>query len=183
MGMSDAALPKRGDNYVLIGLPGCGKSTLGRKAAKKLGLKFYDTDELVIKALGTPITFAKLLNGYIHKETQALMKLSKKAKRSVIASGGSVLSFDYNIALLKRLGHILFIDRDPELLLASGKSRNSTATNNGGPLSLTSLNVKSHMDLQYADIADITVENHGDEDSGLANLISAIKSLERDARS
>jgi shikimate kinase len=183
MGMSDAALPKRGNNYVLIGLPGCGKSTLGRRAAEKLGLKFYDTDELVIKALGTPITFGRLLRGYSDKETQALMKLSKKAKRSVIASGGSVLSFDHNISILKRLGYILFIDRDSELLLASGKSRYSVTINNREPVSLNSLNIKSHMDLQYADIADITVENHGDEDDGLANLISAIKSLERDARS
>jgi shikimate kinase len=180
--MSDAERPKRGNNYVLIGLPGCGKSTLGRRAAKGLGLKFYDIDELVVKALGVPITFEKLLRGYTGKETQLLGELANKAKRSVIATGGSVLSFEHNIPILKRLGHILFIDRDPEILLASGTSRFSMKINDKEPVSLDTLNLKSHIDLQYADIADGTVENHGNEDDGLANLISAIKGLERGRR-
>ncbi|MDR1351881.1 MAG: hypothetical protein LBK05_01260 [Treponema sp.] len=176
--MSDAEYPKRGNNYVLIGLPGCGKSTLGQRAAEELGLDFYDTDKLIVEALGGSVSFLTLLNGYSAKETQLLGKLSDTAERSVIATGGSVLSFDYNILLLKLLGHILFIDRDPEILSASGKSRYFMKINDEEPVNLNTLNVKSHMDLQYADIADITVENHGDEDEGLANLISAIKGME-----
>jgi shikimate kinase len=179
MGTSNAGSPRRGNNYVLIGLPGCGKSTLGQRAADELGLDFYDTDKLIVEALGDSISFLTLLNGYTGKETQLLMELSDTAERSVIATGGSVLSFDHNIPILKRLGYILFIDRDPEILSASGKSRYVMKVNDEEPVSLDVLNVKSHMDLKYADIADITVENNGDEDAGLANLISAIKGLER----
>jgi shikimate kinase len=177
MGMSDAGYPKRGSNFVLIGLPGCGKTTLGRRAAEQLGLRFYDTDQLIVEALGNSLSFGALLFNYSGKETQLLVKLSKEATRSVIATGGSVLSLDHNIPLLKRLGHILFIDRNPELLLASGSSRFTVKIDDREPVNL---NVESHMDLQYADIADSTVENHGDEDAGLANLVSAIKALEHE---
>jgi shikimate kinase len=180
--MSDTKSQRRGNNYVLIGLPGCGKSTLGQRAAEKLGLEFYDIDTLVVEALGDNISFLTLLYGYCDKETQALMDLADKAERSVIATGGSVLSFDHNISILKRLGHILFIDRDPEILLVSGKSRYVMQVNDEAPVNLDTLTVKSHMDLNYADIADITVENHGSEDEGLANLISAIKDLERNTQ-
>jgi shikimate kinase len=179
MGMSNAGYPKRGSNFVLIGLPGCGKTTLGRRAAEQLGLCFYDTDQLIVKALGDSPSFGDLLRHYCDKETQLLIKLSRKATRSVIATGGSVLSFDHNIPLLKRLGHIFFIDRNPELLLASGSSRFTMKVDNREPVNLDILKVESHMDLNYADIADSRVENHGGEDAGLASLISAIKALKR----
>jgi shikimate kinase len=88
-----------------------------------LGLDFYDTDKLAVKALGNSLSFLTLLNCSTDKETQLLEELADTAERSVIATGGSVLSFDRNILILKRLGYILFIDRDPEILPASGRSR------------------------------------------------------------
>jgi shikimate kinase len=180
--MSSVGSSKRKNNYVLIGLPGCGKTTLGQRAAEELGLDFYDIDKLIVKALGDSALFLTLLTSYTGKETQLLKELSDTVERSVIATGGSVLSFDRNIPILKSLGHILFIDRDPKILLASNRSHYVMKVNGEEPVNLDTLNVKSHMDLQYADIADITVENNGDEDAGLANLISAIKGLERSAQ-
>ncbi|MDR1316376.1 MAG: hypothetical protein LBK13_05835 [Spirochaetales bacterium] len=179
--MSSEGTSRRGNNYVLIGLPGCGKSTLGRRAAEELGLDFYDTDKLVMKALGDSISFLTLLNGYTREETRALWELSETARRSVIATGGSVLSCDYHIPILRSLGHIFFIDRDPEILSVSGKSRYFVKVNDEEPVNLDVMNVKSHLDLNYADIADSTVENNGDENEGLASLVSAIKDLERGA--
>ncbi|MDR1107450.1 MAG: hypothetical protein LBL19_00260 [Spirochaetaceae bacterium] len=179
--MSNGGSSRRGNNYVLIGLPGCGKSTLGQRAAEELGLDFYDTDTLIVKALGNSISFLTLLNGYAGKETQVLEELAETAERSVIATGGSVLSFEHHIPLLKRLGHIFFLDRDPEILVASDRSRYFMKVNDEEPVSLDVLTVKSHSDLPYADIADTTVKNNGDENEGLANLLAAIKGLERGA--
>jgi shikimate kinase len=179
--MANAGYAKRGNNYVLIGLPNCGKTTLGQRAAKELGLKFYDMDKLIVKALGGSVSFLTLLNDYSDKERQVFEKLLNKAKRSVIATGGSVLSYDYNIPLLKRLGHIFFIDRDPEILLADPGDW-EIKHNNDEPVSLNTLLVKSHLDLDYAGIADTRVENNGDEDSGFANLVAAIQGLEGNSR-
>jgi shikimate kinase len=179
--ISDAGYPKRGNNYVLIGLPSCGKSTIGRRAAEELGLDFYDTAKIIVEALGDSLSFFGFSREYGDKETQVLLELLDKAERSVIATGGSVLSLDRNIPILKRLGYIFFIDRDPEILLAVCKSRYSVKIDDEDPIDLDTLTVKSHMDLNYADTADITVENHGTEDLGLANLISKIKDLERNA--
>jgi shikimate kinase len=176
MEMADADYARGGNNYVLIGLPNCGKTTLGQRAAKELGLKFYDMDQLIVKALGRSISFLTLWNGYSDKEGELLEKLSKKAKRSVIATGASVLSFNYNISLLKRLGHIFFIDRDPEILLADPGDW-EIKHNNDAPVSLNTMLVKSHLDLDYAGIADSRVENNGGEDEGLANLVAAIRGI------
>jgi shikimate kinase len=182
--MSNEGSSKRGNNYVLIGLPGCGKSTLGKRAAEELGLDFYDTDKLVVKALeGDSTSFLTLLHGYTREETRVLWELSETARRSVIATGASVVSFDYNILILRRLGHIFFIDRDPQILSASSKSRYVVKINDEEPINLAAMNVKSHLDLNYADIADSTVVNNGDENEGLANLVAAIKGLERGEQS
>jgi shikimate kinase len=122
------------------------------------------------------------MNGYPRAEMQALWELADTKERSVIATGGSVLSFDHNIPILKRLGHILFIDRYPEILSAPVRSRYVMQVNDEKPANLDTLNIESHLDLPYADVADITVGNHGDENEGIANLVSAIKGLERDAQ-
>jgi hypothetical protein len=95
----------------------------------------------------------------------------------VIATGASVLSFDYNIPLLKRLGHIFFIDRDSEILLADPGDW-EIKHNNDAPVSLNTMLVKSHLDLDYAGIADSRVENNGGEDEGFANLVAAIREQE-----
>jgi shikimate kinase len=177
MEVSDTDYSKRGNNYVLIGLPNCGKTTLGQRAAKELGLKFYDMDRLIMEALGHSASFLTILYGYSDIEAKLFEKLSKKAKRSVIATSGDILSFDRNVPLLKRLGHIFFIDRDPEILLADPGDW-EIKHNNDAPVSLNTLLVKSHLDLDYAGIADSRVENHGDEDEGLANLVAAIRGVE-----
>ena len=49
------------NNLILIGMMGCGKSTVGRLAAEQLGLAFADTDERIVKMLrasGKPVTLA-----------------------------------------------------------------------------------------------------------------------------
>jgi shikimate kinase len=186
-GMSDIERPFRGNNYVLIGLPSCGKSTLGRRAAEELGLDFYDTDKLIMASEDVPQSFFHFSDYVTRKETQLLMDLSDTAERSVIATGGSVLSLTRNIPILKRLGYIIFIDRDPEILLASEKasdiSRHFVMINGKERVSMEFMNITSHMDVRYADIADRRVENNGGEDDGLANLVSLIRVLDASASS
>jgi shikimate kinase len=107
--------------------------------------------------------------------------LEVAARHSVIATGGGVVAYDYTIPILKRLGYILFIDRDPEILSASGTSRYFAKSDNGKLISLDAINVTTHQGFNYSGIADITIKNDGDENEGLASLVSVIKALERGA--
>lgn len=77
-------------HLVLIGLPGAGKSTLGRLAAGVLGAAFYDTDELVVTAAGKPIAqvFADDGEAAFRKLERQAMALALAGPPRVIAAGG-----------------------------------------------------------------------------------------------
>ena len=75
----------------LIGLPGSGKSTLGKVLAAKLGWSFTDLDEFIIARAGIPIPeiFRQLSEeGFRQAERDALSELSAAPEKMVIATGG-----------------------------------------------------------------------------------------------
>ena len=92
------------DNYILIGMPSCGKSTLGRMLAKELGYEFLDTDEVIIRQNGCPlrdILDARGVDGFIDVEEAAVC--SVQATKTVIATGGSVVYSDKAMKHLKTI--------------------------------------------------------------------------------
>ena len=88
-------------NIVLIGMPGVGKSTVGVILAKLLGYRFIDTDIIIQekeKKLLRDIIAEKGAEGFIETENRIISRLN--AKRSVIATGGSVV---YGADAMKKL--------------------------------------------------------------------------------
>ena len=80
-------------NVAIIGMPGCGKSTIGRALAKTLGKTYVDLDEVIEKNTGMPIPdiFAREGEASFRKyESQAVAEISKQT-RQVIACGGGVI--------------------------------------------------------------------------------------------
>jgi shikimate kinase len=105
-------------NIVLIGLPGCGKTTIGRAAAESLSMSFYDVDEYIEEKEGKLIK-AIFLQGeaYFRKlESQAIEELSKKSS-SVIATGGGAVKVSSNMEILKDNSIIFFINRSVENII------------------------------------------------------------------
>lgn len=92
------------NNIFLIGLPGCGKTTIGKQYAKKTGKKFIDLDKYV--SLRENNTIAKLFEKgepFFRKiETEALKEIIKNFEDYVIATGGGVVETPENIDLLKK---------------------------------------------------------------------------------
>ena len=106
-------------NIVLTGMPGCGKSTLGKILAKRTGRPFFDTDNENVKAAGKPIPQIFEEDGEAHfrdLETQAIRTLSVRSG-VIIATGGGAVLRDENIDLLKQNGRIYFRDRPLRYLL------------------------------------------------------------------
>lgn len=101
---------------VLVGPMGAGKTTLGKKLAKKLGAKFADTDRLIGARHGS-ITRIFEKHGEDHfrsLETKALAKALSEF--DVVATGGGVVLREENRALLA--GHrVIFLDTDSESVL------------------------------------------------------------------
>ncbi len=100
-------------NIVLTGMPGSGKTTIGKVLAEKLGREFVDTDELIIKREGREITEIFATDGeaeFRKIESEIIQEVSLKNGMIIATGGGAVLSSD-NIRHLKHNGIIFFLDR------------------------------------------------------------------------
>lgn len=114
---SEICMLKPGENIVLIGMPGCGKSTLGVVLAKTLGYDFLDTD-LVISSLQRN-TLQKILDEqglerFLQYEEQA--GLSVNCERTVIATGGSMVFSEAAMEHLRANGRVVYLNVPPEEL-------------------------------------------------------------------
>ncbi len=99
-------------SIVLIGYMGSGKSTIGEKTARSLGIEFLDTDALIEAQEEMTISelFAQKGEAYFRqKETQVIQDLSKESKKMVLATGGGLPMKEENQALLKELGTVVYL--------------------------------------------------------------------------
>ncbi len=102
-------------NIVLIGMPGSGKTTLGKIIAEKLDRDFCDIDEHIEKAQNKKISeIFELGESEFRRIERDTVKEISQRKRAVIATGGGAVKFPENLYHLKKNGTIIFIDRDLE---------------------------------------------------------------------
>ncbi len=112
---------KSKENIVLTGMPGCGKSTIGRRVAKALGMSFVDSDDKITEKAGKciPDIFSEIgEKGFRDIESEVISELSS-LQNTVIATGGGAILRQENVAALKRNGKIYFLDRDIEFLVTT----------------------------------------------------------------
>ena len=108
---------------MLIGMPGCGKSTLGKCLAQKTGKTFVDMDSVIMEKAG--MTIPEIFDKYGEKhfrdiESEVAAELGKE-NRQVIATGGGVILRHENMKALSQNGRILFIKRPLEKLAKRGR--------------------------------------------------------------
>ena len=100
------------ENIVLIGMPGSGKSTIGKLLAGITGRAFTDTDTAIEKMTGkhpSEIIREKGEDAFRDIETQAVREVSKKSG-IVIATGGGIVKRSENIPLLRQNGRIFYLN-------------------------------------------------------------------------
>lgn len=98
---------------VLIGLPGSGKSTMGKELAGQLGFTFYDLDELISKKEGKPVSeiFYQEGEGFFRGlESQLLEEKLGSDEAFVLATGGGAPSFNDNMDKINRHAVSVFLD-------------------------------------------------------------------------
>jgi shikimate kinase len=97
----------------LIGLPGCGKSTLGKQLAEALNMPFVDLDAEIEKSIGIPVKsiFKKYGESFFRKEeSEQLHKFGGMPGDFVMATGGGVPIFFDNMNLMNQHGRTIFLD-------------------------------------------------------------------------
>ena len=109
-------------NLVLIGLSGCGKSSLGRRLSRRLHMPLFDTDAMAVEAEGRSILqiFADSGEAYFRDLESAACHALAELEGVVIATGGGAVLREENMEALARNGLIFFIDRHPSRILRSG---------------------------------------------------------------
>ena len=103
-------------NIVLTGMPGSGKSTVGRILAREMGREFVDTDTEIIRLAKKPISdiFAQRGEAYFRDlESQVIAQLAQRTGL-VIATGGGAILWAENVRRLRQNGRIYFLDRPVE---------------------------------------------------------------------
>ena len=141
-------------NIVLIGMPGCGKSTVGALLSKRLDRPLLEADAELVKAAGIriPMIFENEGEaGFRRRETATLAELGKRSG-AVISTGGGCVTRAENYPLLHQNGTIIWLRRDLDKLAREGR-----------PLSVNAdlsamYTVREPL---YARFADFTVDNSG----------------------
>lgn len=103
-------------NFILCGFKGCGKTTLGKMLAKKLGYSFLDTDDLI--SLNTRDLYQQAgKKAFRLAEKKAIASLDLIQNTVVATGGGAILDKD-NVAILKKIGKIIYLKERKDVLKA-----------------------------------------------------------------
>ena len=119
----EALLSRQMENIVLIGMPGCGKSSVGRALAETLSRPFIDADAEIVKRAGCtiPEIFASGGEPAFRKiESEVLADLGKLSGQ-VLATGGGCITRPENYPSLHQNGRIVWLTRPLELLPTDGR--------------------------------------------------------------
>ena len=163
-------LKKQMCNIVLIGMAGCGKSTIGKVLAEKLNKELVDTDQMIENVENMPIPEIIEKFGEVHFRNceNAAVILAGREKECIIATGGGVVTRVENYNPLKQNGIIVFINRDADLL-----------PTNGRPLSQMH-GVKALYEKRmplYRQFADVEVDGNGTVEEVADRIIKEIEHL------
>ncbi len=160
------------NNIYLIGMPGCGKTSLGKKIAEKLKLSFIDLDYYLVEKERHTIDdiFKTKGENYFRQAETKYLKEVAKLENQVISTGGGIVVCNENAEIMKNSGIVIFIDTPPDCIV-----KNSSLS--GRPL------VKSKDDIyklyeerysKYKNAAHFIVDNISDAEKAQENLLDVL---------
>ncbi len=147
-------------NLVLIGLSGCGKSTIGKRLARKLRMPLLDTDTMIEKNSGRtiPDIFARDGEEGFRTMESACAREAAAYDGAVISTGGGMILRGENMDALSKNGIIVFIDRHPSHILRSTTLGDRPLVQNDRD---RLFRLYAERIALYRRHADVTIPNHG----------------------
>jgi shikimate kinase len=170
-----APVPLHRGNLFLVGLPGAGKSTLGRQLARRLHKRFVDADHELERQLGVSIpTIFEIEgeSGFRDREEATLAELTQ-LQDIVLSTGGGAVLRAANRTRLRENGTVLYLHAEPATLWTRIRhSRNRPLLQTSDPLGRLA-ELYAHRDALYRETADHVVESERGEVMRLARLFEA----------
>ena len=118
-------------NIVLIGMMGCGKTTVGKRLSEQLNMPFIDTDVLIEETYGPiPKLFERGEDYFRDAESKIISEIAS-FEGAVISTGGGVVLREENVKALKEKGFLIFIDRPVHLIAESIDFKGRPLLSNG----------------------------------------------------
>ena len=162
---SHAPVPLHRGNLFLVGLPGAGKSTLGRQLARRLNKRFVDADTELEQRLGVSIPTIFEIEGeagFRDREEATLAELTQLSDVVLSTGGGAVLR-PANRARLKDNGTVIYLHADPMVLWERVRhSRNRPLLQTSDPRNRLAT-LYDERDAFYREVADHVIESDRDE--------------------
>ncbi|MBE6003557.1 MAG: shikimate kinase [Lachnospiraceae bacterium] len=155
-------------NITMIGMPACGKSTIGVMLAKRFGMSFVDIDILIQETTG------KLLKEIIASEgNEGFLKIEGdiaaglKVKNSIIAPGGSICYEDWAMEHLKEIGRVVYLKVSYEEM----EKRIGNVVDRGVaiPEGYTLKDLYNERTALYEKYADVTIDEEGKTAADIVN--------------
>ena len=155
-------------NLLLIGMPGCGKSTVGAALAERMGRRLVDLDAVIAGRAGCPIPeiFRREgEEGFRKREHEALCDIARESGL-VIAAGGGIVTRPENLDPMRANSRIVWLRRDLDRLPTEGRPLSQA-----NPLEAL-WRVREPL---YRAAAELTADNNGDVESTVAQILEALK--------
>ncbi len=161
------ALRRQMENIVLIGMPGSGKSTVGRLLAERIGKVFVDVDTAIVEKAEKPIPEIFEQDGesgFRALESKALAELGRRSGL-VIATGGGCVTQGQNYPLLHQNGSIFWLTRELGKLPTDGR-----------PLSQAGKLEEMYVIRKpmYEAFADHIIDNNGDLEATVSQILEVL---------
>ncbi|MDQ6972029.1 MAG: shikimate kinase [Mariprofundaceae bacterium] len=160
------------EHPVLIGLMGCGKSSIGRRLRQKLKMPLLDLDDIIVREAGMsiPDIFAGHGEDYFRNlESNALA--SHIGQRAILATGGGIVMRDTNRRLLKTHPPVIWLKATPEFIASriAGDPNRPLLANQDTLQRLTELAEKRYP--LYGECADLVIDRESMNKDKITELI------------
>jgi len=174
------------NKFFLIGIPNCGKSTLGRRAADILCLPFFDTDVMACEKLGAQSVLDQIratMNGsMMSAQLDVIDELVALDSAAIIATGAEIALMPRCAAQLREAGTVIHVLREPETILADMRNAGGSKwvmqdKDSGEEIVMRERAVELYAkDIsQYNALAVVMFDNNESEDTGVEKLVALIR--------
>ena len=159
----------------LIGMQGCGKSSLGKRVARETGIPFADTDALVAQSANCTVNefFERYGEETFRRAETAALTVLTYARPMIISTGGGTIMNPVNRKIMRSWGAIVLIDRPLEEILGDIKLDRRPTLRDGG---LAEVERIYHERIPvYRELADVVLKNNQGYHMAVYTLVRLIR--------